>query len=125
MRVHHSMARVNSRDFMIQEACVERRVVGYQHRIAHEVEPLRSDVCKHWSAPDHVVRNTGERRDEAWNRNLRIDERVKLIDDAPAANAISAELDEAIGRSLGAGRFDVDDHEIEIFQESQMTVVFE
>src|SRR5215217_2512979 len=125
MRVDHPMPWVHARDLVIQEARVERRVVGHQKRIAHEVEPFWSDLGKERRVSDHVVRNTRQRRDEAWNRNFRIDECVELIDDVSAANSKSTELDQSIRRSLRARGFDVDDNELEIFQETQMAVVCE
>src|SRR5215212_8773489 len=94
-----------------------------QHRVAHEVEPLRRDVGKDGRSLHHLVRDTGQRRDKARNRDLRIDEREKLIDYASIANAVSAELDETIGRRLRAGRFDVHDDKLEVLHKAQLAIV--
>src|SRR5687768_14755701 len=73
----------------------------------------------------HFVRDSGERCDKTRNRDFGIDERQKLVNDASAANAISSEFDETIGRRFGASRFDVNYNEVQVFKQSCMTVVFE
>ncbi len=47
----------------------------------------------------------------------------KFIDYASAANAISAEFDKPVRRSLGARGFDVDDDEIQVLEQSRMAIV--
>jgi hypothetical protein len=61
----------------------------------------------------HFVFNASERHDKARDWNFRIYERDKFIDDPATANSVSAEFNNAVGRQLSAGGFNVDYNEVE------------
>lgn len=110
---------------MIQKTGVERRIVRDQHRIINEFQPLWRDLGKQRRCLDHVVGDAGQRDYKTRNRQFGIDERHKLIDDLPASNAIGAEFDNSVRRSLRARRLDINDNEVEFVQGARLGVVAE
>ena len=49
--------------------------------------------------------------------------RQKIVDDAAAADLVSAEFDQPVRRCFGARSFDVHDHEIEILEQARVAIV--
>src|SRR6476659_936812 len=101
---------------MIQEASVERCVMGDQHRIADEVEPLWCDFREDGLPFHHFIRYPGKGRNKTRNRDLRINQLQKLVNDTSASNSIRPKLNQSIRWSFRSGRFHIDNHEVQILK---------
>src|ERR1051325_9255491 len=101
---------------MIQEASVERCVVGDQHRIADEVEPLWCDFREDGSPFHHFIPYPGTARNKTPTRALRISQLQKLVNDPPASNSIRAKLNQSIRRSFRSGCFHINNDEVQILK---------
>src|ERR1041385_2206856 len=101
---------------MIQEARVEWCVVGNQHRIADEVKPLWRDFREDRLPFHHFIRYPGEGRNKTRNRDLRINQLQKLVNDTSASNSIRAKLNQSIRRSFRSGCFHINNDEVQILK---------
>ena len=100
-----------------QEADVERRVVGDQHRAGGELEERREGRLDRGRVGHHRVGDAGQDGDERRDRGVRVDQGLELAEDLAAADLHRADLgDHRAGFGRPAGGLEVDDAERDVAQ---------
>ena len=91
------------------KAVVEIDVVGNENRVLHECLELVGNVGKQWRIRNHFCRNTCQPRNAGRYCTLRIEQRLKAIDDLAVSDLHSADLGHAMLLTAPAGRLDIND----------------
>jgi len=110
--VSHAATGKDARQFVINEANVEGRVVRDEYGGVNEAEPVGGDVAEERGVFNHRVGDAGEVSDERRDICFRVDQRLKLGDDTAPADPVRADFRDAAPRRFGAGRFDINHDKI-------------
>ena len=108
---------------VLEEADVERRVVGHQDASARELQERRQRGVDRRRCRDHGVGDAGEHGDEGRDLGARVDQRLELAEHLAAADLHRADLGDhrpALGRA--AGGLEVDDTERDVAQRAAQLV---
>ena len=108
---------------VLEEADVERRVVGDQDGAGRELEERRQRGLDRRGVGDHGVADAGEHRDERRDLGARVDQGLELAEHLATAHLDRTDLgDHAARLGRAAGRLEVDDGEGEVPQRTAQLV---
>ncbi len=102
---------------LLEEALVEARVVRDEQRVAGEGEELPHDGRGRRRRTQLLLPQAGEPSDRLGQRHARIDERLERLDGLEAPHADSAELADPVASGREAGRLQVEDDELRLFEQ--------
>src|SRR5450432_1053153 len=97
---------------------VEVDAMGDEHPVAHELHKTVGHFRKERRTANHVIGDPGQPGDVDWDRPLRIDLRMPLVDDFMVADFYRADLRDTVAVRPAAGGLDVD-HDIVLLGTSQ------
>ncbi len=95
----------------VEEAGVEREVVGHEHGVAQELDEPRHRLGRRRLAVDHGRRDPSQPGDPARDVAAGVDELLERVDDLAADEADGRDLDQAVVARPGSGGLGVDDDE--------------
>ena len=95
----------------LEEAGVERGVVGDEDRIGEELEQLWQDLLHPRRGGDHGLGNAGQHGNERGDRTAGVDQGGELAELFPAADLDRADLGDAVSVRRAAGGLEVEDDE--------------
>ena len=102
---------------LLEEALVEARVVRDEQRVAGEGEELPHDGRGRGRRTQLLLPQAGEPSDRLGQCHARIDERLERLDGLEAPHADSAELADPVASGREAGRLQVEDDELRLFEQ--------
>ncbi len=118
-RVDHDVRQVRASgadECRVQEANIKSNVVPNDHAVSTKLEQARQYGLDAWRRDDHCIGDSGENRDQRWDRPARVDQRLERAETLAAADLDRADLGDDVGIPIAAGGFEVDHAERDVAQ---------
>jgi hypothetical protein len=101
----------------LEEALVEARVVRHEELVPGEGEEPPHDSPGRRRALELLFANTGQAGNRLGQRDARIDERLKRLDELEPAHADRADLADLVAPGREPGRFEIEDDEFGLLEQ--------